>query len=132
MPVLVSEHLEHDLHEYLLSSPNMALVLKQSILEDVSKGLLFLHNLSPAPIIHRDLTAHNVVLTASLMAKISDYANSALVDLTSIECPTKDNVKLSVYLPPEYDDESKKKSASVDIFSFGHLILFCCIQVSTS
>jgi len=130
MPVLVSEHLEHDLHEFLLSSPNMALVLKQSILEDVSKGLLFLHNLSPVPFIHRDLTAHNVVLTASLVAKISDYASSALVDLTSMECPTKDNAKLSVYLPPEYEDENKKKSASVDIFSFGHLILFCCIQVS--
>lgn len=128
MPVLVSEHLEHDLHEFLLSSPNMALVLKQSILEDVSKGLLFLHNMSPVPLIHRDLTAHNVVLTASLVAKISDYANTALVDLTSMECSAGENTK--VYFPPEYEDETKKKSASVDIFSFGHLILFCCIQVS--
>jgi len=132
MPVLISELLEHDLHEFLLNSPNMALVLKQSILDDVGKGLLFIHSLSPTPLIHRDLTAHNVVLTSSLVAKISDYANSALTDVASLECVSSQNPKLSVYMPPEHDDETQKKCASMDIFSFGHLILFCCIQVSDS
>lgn len=128
-PVLVSELLEHDLHEYLVSSPNMALVLKQSILEDVSKGLLFMHSLSPEPLVHCDITAHNVVLTASLVAKISDYANSALAGLASMECVSTSNPKLAVYVPPEYEEDKDKKCASLDIFSFGHLIIFCCIQV---
>ena len=88
-----------------------------------------MHSLSPDPLIHRDLTAHNVVLTASLVAKIADYANTALADLASMECVTSGNSKLSVYMAPEYDDECKK-CTSMDIFSFGHLILFCCIQVS--
>ena len=48
---------------------NLPLSLKCSVLEDVASGLLYLHERQP-PVIHRDLTSKNVLLTSSLVAKI--------------------------------------------------------------
>ena len=63
LPVLVMERLEGSLDDLLESVPDIPLVLKHSMLEDVARGLLYLHKLNPQ-IIHRDLTAKNVPLTS--------------------------------------------------------------------
>ena len=71
-----------DLNDLIETVPNIPPVLKRSILEDVhvSKGLLYLHKHSPQ-IIHRDLTAKNVLLKSYFMAKITDLGNSRIVNL---------------------------------------------------
>lgn len=132
LPMLVMELMDNNLHQYLETEHNVLLVLKQSILEDVGKGLLFLHTQSPDPIIHRDLTAFNVLLTSSLVARVADVGNSSFADLAMkhagvVEYPPK----VKVYMPPELEmqDEGKRSSPSLDVFSFGHLVLFTAIQV---
>ena len=75
LPVLLMEKLNESLDNLLETVPNIGLPLKVSILEDVAKGLLYLHNYKP-PIIHRDLTARNVQLTEFFVAKITDFGNS--------------------------------------------------------
>ena len=80
LPVLVMEKLDGSLDDLLETVPNISLVLKQSILEDIARGLLYLHKHNPQ-IIHRDLTAKNVLLTSYLVAKITDLGNSRIVDL---------------------------------------------------
>ena len=54
--------------------------IKNSILLDVSLGLLYLHKQTP-PIVHRDLTTNNVLLTSGLKAKISHVPLYILTDL---------------------------------------------------
>ena len=49
------------------------------MLADVSKGLVYLHNRS-SPIIHRDLSATNILLNSAMVAKISDLGNSRIID----------------------------------------------------
>ena len=66
------ERFEGSLDDLLESTPNIPLVLKRCMLEDISRGLLYLHKHTPQ-IIHRDLTAKNVLLTSSLVAKITDF-----------------------------------------------------------
>ena len=68
------ERLEGNLDDLLETVPNIPLALKQSMLEDVARGLLYLHKHNPQ-IIHRDLTAKNVLLTSSLVAKVTDFGN---------------------------------------------------------
>ena len=127
-PVLVMELMSNDLHKFLIETPNIPLMIKRSILRDVAAGLHYLHSLNPDPIVHRDLSARNVLLTPSLIAKISDLGNSRFLP------PSLDRLKLtkmpgaSVYMPPEADTEDYD-GVMLDIFSFGHLALFTITQV---
>lgn len=130
-PTLVMELMDNNLHLYLETKQNIPLPLRQLILEDVVKGLLYLHTQSPDPIVHRDLTAYNVLLTSSMVAKVTDIGNSSLADLgTKYAGGVVYTPKVKVYMPPEYEDVDKRNCPSLDVFSFGHLILFSAIQVS--
>lgn len=130
LPVLVMERLERSLDDLLEASPGLALPLKQSLLADVARGLVYLHTRNP-PIVHRDLSARNVLLTSSLVAKISDLGNARLVNLqpgqlarTLTHLPGT-----TVYMAPEAFDEGSRYGPQLDIFSFGHLTLFTLTQV---
>ena len=74
------EKLDGSLDDLIETVPNISLILKTSILEDVARGLLYLHKHDP-PIVHRDLTAKNVLLTSSLVAKVTDFGNSRTVSI---------------------------------------------------
>ena len=130
LPVLLMEKLDDCLDNLLETVPNIPLALKRSMLEDVARGLLYLHSHNPQ-IIHRDLTAKNVLLTSHLVAKITDFGNSRIVNLQ----PNQIVRTLSrlpgtlVYMPPEALEASSHYGPSLDIFSFGHLALFVGLQV---
>eukprot|EP00731_Ephydatia_muelleri_P035807 Em0162g13a len=73
---------------------------KISIMLDVLKGLAYLHNRSPA-VIHRDLSAKNVLLTADMMAKITDFGVSRIVTRAWPGVNSTQNIGTLVYMPPE-------------------------------
>ena len=130
LPLLVMERLETSLDDLLEHIPNLPLSLKRSVLEDVASGLLYLHD-RPSPVIHRDLTASNVLLTSSLAAKISDMGNSRIIDMRGgLMARTLSKFPGTlVYMPPEALDDRHRYGPSLDVFSYGHLALFTLIQV---
>ena len=130
LPLLVMERLEASLDDLLENVPDIPLTLKRSILENVASGLLYLHKRNP-PVIHRDLTSNNVLLTSSLMAKITDMGNSRIADMRPGQMVRTLSVLPGtlVYMPPEALDNRHRYGASLDIFSFGHLALFTITQV---
>ena len=133
LPLLVMERLETSLDDLLEHMPGLPLSLKRSVLEDVASGLVYLHKRMP-PVIHRDLTAKNVLLTSSLVAKITDMGNSRIVDMRPGQM-ARTLSKLPgtlVYMPPEALGETHRYGPSLDIFSFGHLALYTLIQVSAT
>ena len=130
LPSLVMECLDTNLHELLESGPKLTLDMKQAILLDVAQGLLYLDNQTP-PVIHRDLTARNVLLDSALRAKISDLGVARIVDLpvghSSLTMTTvPGNI---VYMPPEAIGVHTKYNISLDAFSFGNLALFTVTQI---
>ena len=127
LPVLVMERMDSSLDELLESTPGLPLTLKRSLLVDVVQGLLYLHSRNPA-IVHRDLSARNVLLTSSLVAKISDLGNARIVNLQLSRTVTRLPGTLA-YMPPEAFTEHSQYGPMLDIFSFGHLALFTLTQV---
>ena len=132
LPVLVMELLDSSLDDLLESSksPGLPLALKQSLLTDVARGLVYLHTRNP-PVVHRDLSARNILLTSSLVAKISDLGNARIVNLQPGQLArTLTRVPgTHVYMPPESFDQHSRYGPRLDIFSFGHLTLFTLTQV---
>ena len=131
LPVLVMERLLTSLDDVLEHNPNIPLSLKRSILADVSKGLVYLHSRSP-PVIHRDLSAKNVLLNSAMVAKISDLGNSRIVTFQPGQrARTMSGIPgTMVYMPPEAMETTSKYGPTLDSFSFGHLSLFTITQVS--
>jgi len=130
IPLLVMERLEMSVDDLLESSPKIPLSIKLSILTDTCCGLVYLHGMKE-PIVHRDLTARNVLLTSSCSAKIADLGNCRIVSLTSgqLAQTLSKNPGTTVYMAPEALSDGHRYGPSLDVFSFGHLSLYTLTQV---
>lgn len=129
LPALVMELLMTCLHNFLESeAAQLHNGIKRSILLDVSRGLVYLHGVD---IVHRDLSARNVLLTTSLTAKIADLGMARMFTQTAgklaatmTKAPGNAN-----YMPPEAQDgDVTHYGKPIDCFSMGHLILFTITQ----
>ena len=129
MPALVMEKLATSLHDILdpepppPTKPFVPVSLKRSILHDVARGLSFLHSHSP-PIIHRDLSARNVLLKEGMVAKIAvARILPGLRASTMTKAPGA-----SIYMPPEALEDESRYDVTIDIFSLGVLAIFTLSQ----
>jgi len=128
-PILVMEYLPENLDHLLEATPKIPLFLKRSILHDVALGLAYLHGRDP-PIIHRDLTARNVLLNSDTRAKIADFGVARILDLQPRSRITMTQAPGNfTYMPPEALSTKPTYDVKLDIFSFGHLALFTITQV---
>ena len=114
------EYLPLSLTQCLETHQDLPLQIKYSILLDVAKGLNYLHCKRPF-IVHRDLTANNILLTSNFIAKISDLGVSRMADTFIRQlsiAPGNWNV-----MPPEALEENPSYDHKLDVFSYGCLIL---------
>ena len=123
-PVLVMELMNTSVAEclklYACDKQKFPLSTKLFILRDVSRALVYLHSQNP-PIIHRDLTANNVLLTSNMMAKLADLGVAKIIEpnlsqLSTTQCPGT-----VVYMPPEALQEHPIYGTEIDVYSFGVL-----------
>ena len=115
------EYLPLSLTQCLETYQDLPLQIKYSILLDVAKGLNYLHCKRP-PIVHRDLTANNILLTSNFIAKISDLGVSRMADTFKRQHLTKAPGNV-VVMPPEALKDNPIYDHKLDIFSYGCLIL---------
>ena len=136
LPALVMEKLLTNLHDFLITQQEQTILFARrwSIMNDVASGLAYLHNQTPYAIIHRDLSAKNVLLDSSLRAKVADLGNARFMPVPIHDVATMTGAPGTlVYMPPEvqeYDANSKAKyNTAIDIFSFGVLSIFILTQL---
>ena len=133
MPALVMEKLATSLHDILDPEPPpptkafIPVSLKRSILHDVARGISFLHSHTP-PIIHRDLSARNVLLNEGMVAKIADLGMARIVPGLQASKMTK-APGASIYMPPEALEDKSRYNVTIDIFSLGVLAIFTLSQM---
>ena len=123
LPVLVMEFLHCTLSECVDRYGVLPEQVGTGILDDVATGLCYLHGHRP-PIVHRDLSANNVLLSSNMTAKISDLGVAKILNLTPARMSqmTKCPGTLS-YMPPEALRERPSYDAKLDCFSVGVMIL---------
>ena len=126
---LVMEYMHMDLAQCLETYRDIPASIKISILHDVSYGLLHLHSQDP-PILHRDLTATNILLTQDMRAKIADLGVSKIFDIQHLHSASEQTMApgMKAYMPPEALIPHPKYDLKLDIFSFGILSLYAAIQ----
>ena len=123
VPVLLMEQLHSTLAACVDRHGKLPDECCYSVLRDVGVGLRFLHGHTPNPIVHRDLTANNVLLTPDLAAKISDLGVARILNLNPTrmtrltKCPGTPS-----YMPPEALVERPIYSTKMDIFAYGNLM----------
>ena len=127
--VIVMEKMHEVLEVFLIDTKNITATHKFQILHNILLGLHHLHTRIPA-IIHRDLTAANVLLDSKGVAKIADFGNSRMIDLNPKLSPQRMTSKPGTfdYMPPEGRENQADYNDRLDIFSFGHLSLFVMVQ----
>ncbi|MCG8626238.1 MAG: protein kinase [Proteobacteria bacterium] len=75
-------------------------------------------------IIHRDLSSNNVLLTPNMTAKISDLGVARMLNLTPLQVSRMTGTPgTPAYMRPEAMVANPKYDASIDIFSFGALLI---------
>jgi serine/threonine protein kinase len=129
-PILVMEKVNFSLETVLETHKNIDFSLILHILQDIAEGLIYLHSQQP-PIIHRDLTARNVLIDQrSFRAKISDLGNFrlSLVHRTKFTHTLTQAPGTLSYMSPEALEFRPSYDTKLDMFSFGHLALFAVIQ----
>ena len=122
-PLLVMEFLPTNLTSCIEQYGVLPKEISYSILHDVALGLCYLHSQTP-PIIHRDLSSNNVLLTANMTAKISDLGVARILNLTPLQvsCMTQ-TPGTPAYMPPEVMIADPKYNRSVDQFSYGVMMI---------
>ena len=121
LPVLVMERMQESLTSVVEKYPNIPMYVKLSMLLDVSQGLWYLHTHHP-PIIHRDLSPNNVLLTSHFVAKISDLGVAKVIQTESKNTKTRAPGTVD-FMPPEALLETPEYGPPLDVFSYGGVIL---------
>ena len=123
VPILVMEFLPMNLTSCIEERGILPEEISYSILHGVALGLCYLHN-QDHPIIHRDLSANNVLLTYDMKAKISDFGVARMLDLTPLQFSHMTQIPgTPAYMPPEVMVANPIYDTSVDEFSFGVMMI---------
>ncbi|KAL9975242.1 hypothetical protein ACROYT_G012377 [Oculina patagonica] len=122
-PLFVTELMESSLRALLEQRPLSA--TEVSIISlDVARGLSYLHQKKPSPIIHRDISSANVLLWRQgdqWRGKVSDYGTANFMQQTMTVAPGA-----MIYSAPEA--LTSNQTVKVDVYSFGVLLCEMCIR----
>ena len=123
VPSLVMERLHCSLTSLLENNPVVPIGTKIWIIKDVALGLRYLHTRNP-PIIHRDLSSNNVLLSKGMEGKIGDLGTARLVDPRRQSRMTTAPGTLH-FMPPEAlaDVTNIRYGKELDVFSLGCVML---------
>jgi len=123
---MVMEMMADSLTSLVDKHKNIPVHIKFSIVHDVSLGISYLHNHSP-PIVHRDLSPNNILLTVHHVAKISDLGVAKVIRTDNRKTQTRVPGTFD-FMPPEAHVECPQYGPPMDVFSFAGIILHTFTQ----
>ena len=125
LPVIVMEKMQWTLTDLVEKYSKLSCSKAGTILNDVCLGLQYLHSRTP-PIIHRDLTPNNILLCYHYRAKISDLGVARTLETTDTKLTQAPGT--AAFMPLECLGDKPVYDLSLDVFSFGGIILYIAAQ----
>ena len=121
---LIMEALFSDLGNLVEQHKKISDPIKVSLMLDVANGLLYLHSQNP-PLIHRDLSAANILVSVDLRGKIADLGIAKLLDHGYLYSGQQTVQPGAIaYMAPEALKEIPQYDTKLDVFSFGAVLLY--------
>ncbi|EPS61916.1 hypothetical protein M569_12876 [Genlisea aurea] len=127
---LVYEYMSHGSLEDRLfrrgKTPPLPWQHRFRIAAEIARGLLFLHQTKPEPLVHRDLKPANILLDRNYVSKISDVGLARLVPPSVSDTVTQYRMTSTAgtfcYIDPEYQ-QTGMLGVKSDIYSLGIIFL---------
>lgn len=128
---MVMEMMDESLTAYMKRFPKDSLKEKGSILLDIAEGLKYLHAQKPDPIVHRDLSPNNILVAKVdkiTVAKIADLGVAKAINPNSRSIQNMERLTrvpgTMDFMSPEAFEDAPVYDTSLDVFSYGAVILF--------
>ena len=121
---LVMELMQYNLTQLLENTHNMVMYVKLSILQDISRGLGYLHTQN---IVHQAFYSDNILFTEGLIAKIGDFKTGAETVSERALLSVRWNTKTNDFLPDSHD--VLKYDIPLNVFSFGCRVCHVITQI---
>jgi len=122
LPVLVMEKMPFSLTKYIDTFQHIPETDIVSILCDIARGLIYLHD--DKHVVHGDLSSNNILLTANFCAKIADFGSAQVINQPhDLSTPLVVQPGTPDFMPPEALIDPPSYTVSVDVFSFGCVII---------
>ncbi|XP_065908781.1 mitogen-activated protein kinase kinase kinase 7-like, partial [Dysidea avara] len=120
--IIVTELMQFNLRSALRKGQITTHQIKPACV-DVAEGLRYLHSIRPQAIIHRDVSAANVLLKAregggGWIAKLSDFGSAQFAHLAQTPGPGA-----AVYAAPEVTGPPRQQTVKIDVYSYGVLLV---------
>ncbi|CAO2142252.1 unnamed protein product [Urochloa humidicola] len=124
--ILIYEYLPNKSLDFFIFDETRRALLdwnkRQTIIEGIAQGLLYLHKHSRLRVIHRDIKPSNILLDDEMNPKISDFGLAKIFSKNDIEGSTQRIAGTYGYIAPEYASKGLFSIKS-NVFSFGVLTL---------
>ena len=114
-PVLVMEMLKEKLRDFVNREGKLSLLRQLKLCLGLASGLEYLHSRSP-PVVHRDLTDENVMLSEEGVVKIIDFGIARLDE--EVDAEDIYDYCIGYYLAPEINSNIHH-TVKFDVFSLG-------------
>ena len=120
LPAIVMELVHESLTQLLKRTTSLPLFIEVNISHDIAKALAYLHGSFTPPMVHRDLSSNNILVSKDYKAKVTDLgvskfeASSFFQRMANTPAPGT-----LVYMAPEVRHIPADCSPAMDTFAFG-------------
>ena len=124
LPAIVMELMYESLTQLLKRTSSLPLYLEVNITHDVAKALAYLHGAFTPPMVHRDLSSNNILISRDYRAKVTDLGVSKFESSSFFQRMANTPAPGTLaYMAPEVRHIPADCSPAMDVFALGVIII---------